>query len=112
MECVSNVCLKVTVHAACAGLTVLTEALTNFGLLWHLAVPLGLGLLLLMGERLPGELLYFLVLPAALADCLCHTATNPAQLMRGPLVLLLKGALSSCALPRIHSGDNQNNRCV
>lgn len=72
-------------------MTVLAESLSNFGALWNLVAPLGMGLALLQ-EISPTDVIYSQMLPATLVDCLRHSSGVPSQLMRGPLVLALKGA--------------------
>ncbi|CAL8468523.1 g8063 [Coccomyxa elongata] len=75
------------------GMTLLAESLTNFGALWNLVAPLGMGLAILQGILAPTDVIYFQMLPATLVDCL--RGSVPSRVMRGPLVLALKGLAAS-----------------
>ncbi|BDA43514.1 probable ubiquitin carboxyl-terminal hydrolase 13 at N-terminal half [Coccomyxa sp. Obi] len=77
------------------GMTLLAESLTNFGPLWNLVAPLGIGLALLHRTLTPTDIVYLQMLPATLVDCLRHSGSVPSRVMSGPLVLVLKGLAAS-----------------
>ncbi len=63
-------------RAVATGMTVLAESLSNFGALWNLVAPLGMGLALLQ-EISPTDVIYSQMLPATLVDCLRHSSRKP-----------------------------------
>lgn len=98
-------------------MTVLSESLTNFGALWNLVAPLGMGLAILQGILVPTDVIYFQMLPATLVDCL--RGSVPSRVMRGPLVLALKGAPHSeiaCSVTSVEAVDiscrGQRSSCM
>lgn len=74
-----------------AGMTVLMESMTHFGLPWRLGVPIGVAWMRLKVGLSFTDMVYFHMLPATLVDCLRHDVSSPARVMHSPLVAALQG---------------------